>query len=227
MMSGVMSDVSFNTLPDRLEALRSRISRVDRRWTHPVRVVAVTKGFDERAVEAAAAARCDAIGENYAQEILAKRHALERSGIDVHFIGHLQSNKIRQLVDVIAVWSTVDRVSIVDELAKRSPGAVIRLQVNTTGESQKGGCTPDAVGELVERAGDRGLRVDGLMTIGPTGADPEAARPGFATLRELVDDLGLDECSMGMTADLEVALEEGSTEVRVGTALFGPRPPRG
>jgi hypothetical protein len=222
-----MSDNSFSTLPRQLDALRSRIAGVDRRWTHPVRVVAVTKGFDERAVDAAAAAHCDAIGENYAQEILAKRPALERSGADIHFIGHLQSNKIRQLVDVISVWSTVDRPSLVDELAKRSPGATVRLQVNTTDEPQKGGCAPDAVGELIDRARERGLHVEGLMTIGPTDAGPEAARPGFAALRRLVDEFGLDECSMGMTADLEVALEEGSTEIRVGTALFGPRPPRG
>lgn len=216
----------FGALPAGLAALRDRIARIDRRWIHPVRIVAVTKGFDRRAVDAAAAAHCDAIGENYAQEILAKRDALERSGTDVYFIGHLQSNKIRQLVGLISVWSTIDRGSLIDELTKRAPGAAIRLQVNTTGEAQKGGCTPGEVGELIARAGAGGLRVEGLMTVGPTGAPPEAARPGFRALRRLVDEFDLDECSMGMTADLEVAVEEGSTEIRVGTLLFGPRPSR-
>jgi hypothetical protein len=216
----------FSTLPAELAALRARVATIERTFIHPVRIVAVTKGFDRSAVDAAAAARCDAIGENYAQEILAKRDALECSGVPVHFIGHLQSNKIRQLVDVVSIWSTIDRGSLIDELAKRAPGAAIRLQVNTTGESQKGGCTADEVGGLIERARASGLRVEGLMTVGPTGATPEAARPAFATLRRLVDEFGLDECSMGMTADLTVAVEEGSTEIRVGTLLFGPRPTR-
>ncbi len=232
MMTPAMPDQNrdaeppFGTLPVELAALRASIATIGRRFSHPVRIVAVTKGFDRTAVDAAAAAHCDAIGENYAQEILAKHDALEHSGVPVHFIGHLQSNKIRQLVDLVSIWSTVDRDSLIDELAKRAPGAAIRLQVNTTGEAQKGGCAVDEVGGLIERARERGLRVEGLMTIGPTAASPEAARPGFASLRRLVDEFGLDECSMGMTADLTVAVEEGSTEIRVGTLLFGPRPPR-
>ncbi len=100
------------------------------------------------------------------------------------------------------------------------------IQVDTTGEPGKGGCTVGEVAALVERATERGLVVCGLMTVGPTGADSEAARPGFRRVRALVDDLGLAVCSMGMSDDLLVAVEEGSTEVRVGTALFGPRPPR-
>ena len=232
MMTPAMPDQNretqspLGTLPVELAALRARIATIERRLAHPVRIVAVTKGFDRSAVDEAAAARCDAIGENYAQEILAKRDALERSGVPVHFIGHLQSNKIRQLVDLVSIWSTIDRDSLIDELAKRAPGAAIRLQVNTTGETQKGGCAVPEVGGLIERARERGLHVEGLMTIGPTGATPEAARPGFASLRRLVDEFGLDECSMGMTADLTVAVEEGSTEIRVGTLLFGPRPTR-
>ena len=227
MMEASMSAGEFSDLPERLAALRDRIESIERPSSHDVRIVAVTKGFDRRAVEAATAAQCTAIGENYAQEILSKREALARSGADVHFIGHLQSNKVRQLVDLVSVWSTVDRASLVDELAKRSPGATIRLQVNLTHEPQKAGCEPERLAGLLDRATDRGLRVEGLMTIGPTGADPEAARPVFAALRRLVDEYRLTECSMGMSADLAVAVEEGATEVRVGTALFGPRPPRG
>jgi pyridoxal phosphate enzyme (YggS family) len=217
----------FGRVSAEFAALRARIDAIDRRWDHAVRIVAVTKGFDASAVDAAASAHFDAIGENYAQEMLAKRDALECSGADIHFIGHLQSNKVRQLTGLVSVWSTIDRASLVDEVAKRAPGAVVRLQVNTTDEAQKGGCPPAEVGPLIERARDRGLHVDGLMTVGPTGVAPEAGRPGFALLRDLVDQFDLAECSMGMTADLAVAVEQGSTEVRVGTGLFGPRPARG
>lgn len=217
----------FPGLGDRLSALRRRVEAIDRRWTHELRIVAVTKGFDHRAVDAAAAVGCTAIGENYAQSILAKRDAIAASGLDLHFIGQVQSRKIRQVASLVDVWSSIDRPSLIDELAKRAPRARLRLQVNTTNEPQKGGCRPDAVGELLERAQACGLRVEGLMTVGPTDEPPEAARPAFARLRELVDEHGLDECSMGMSADLAVAVEEGSTELRIGTALFGPRPIQG
>ena len=149
MSPNMHDDPIFSALPSRLEALRARIADIDRNWTNPVRIVAVTKGFDHRAVDAAAAAGCDAIGENYGQEIVAKRESLEGSDLDLHFIGHLQSNKIRQLTDLVSVWSTIDRPSVIDELAKRSPGAAIHLQVNTTGEAHKGGCAADEVGDLI------------------------------------------------------------------------------
>jgi pyridoxal phosphate enzyme (YggS family) len=224
------ADASFLEVGTRLDAVLARVAAVERAWTHPVRVVAVTKGFDGAAVAAAAAAGCTAIGENYAQEIRAKRPAIETAietaGVQLHFIGHLQRNKVRQLADLVTVWSSVDRESLVDELARRAPGAAIRLQVNTTGEEQKAGCAPGEVPALIERARAGGLRVEGLMTMGPTSGPPAAARPAFALLRTLVDAHGLAECSMGMSADLEVAVEEGSTEIRVGTSLFGPRPQR-
>jgi PLP dependent protein len=210
----------------RLATMRQAIEAVERRWTHRVEIVAVTKGFDASAIESAVAAGCRAIGENYAQELLAKRDALERLQPEVHFIGRLQSNKIRQLAGLVDVWATLDRPSVIDEVARRAPGARVLIQVNATGEDGKGGVAPDDVAALVSRAADAGLRVDGLMTVGPTGRPPEEARPGFRTVRELVDALGLEVCSMGMSADMGVAVEEGSTEVRLGTALFGPRPAR-
>jgi uncharacterized pyridoxal phosphate-containing UPF0001 family protein len=165
------------------------------------------------------------IGENYAQELLTKRAAALAAGVAVHFIGRLQSNKVRLLADTVAVWESVDRPSLVDQIARRAPGATVLLQVNATGEVDKGGCPPDDVPELLVRAREGGLVVDGLMTVGPTEGGTEAARPGFRLVRRLVDELGLRTCSMGMTDDLEVAVEEGSTRVRLGTALFGPRPP--
>lgn len=214
----------MTSVADRLDALRAELGAVERRWSHPVEVVAVTKGFDAGAVEAAHAAGLTTIGENYAQEVLAKRAAIESLGMDLHFIGRLQSNKVRQLTGLVSRWSSIDRASVLREVARRDPGAAVLIQVNTTGEAHKGGCEPAAVADLVGAARDGGLAVTGLMTVGPTDGGAEAARPGFRLLRTLVDDLGLEVCSMGMSADLAVALEEGSTEVRVGTRLFGPRP---
>ncbi len=210
----------------RLRGLRDRIDGVERAWSHRVAVVGVTKGFGADAVDAAVAAGCDAIGENYAQELLDKRATIERLGPEVHFIGRLQRNKVRQLVDIVDVWCSLDRASAIDEVAKRAPGGRVMIQVDTTGDPGKGGCDVGDTAALVDRATEQGLIVRGLMTVGPTGGDSEAARPGFRRVRALVDELGLDECSMGMSGDLVVAVEEGSTEVRVGTALFGPRPPR-
>jgi len=125
---------------------------------------------------------------------------------------------------VVDVWQSVDRDSIVDELAKRAGGARIFVQVNATDEPDKGGCSINDVEGLVERARSRGLEVLGLMTVGPTNGDPKGTRRAFALVRALADQLGLSGCSMGMSGDLDIALEEGTTLVRVGTALFGERP---
>lgn len=194
-----------------------------RRTGDAVEILAVTKGFGPDAVAAAAAAGLTAIGENYAQELVVKAPAAAAVGLAVHHIGQLQSNKVRQLVDLVDLWETVDRPRLVTELARRAPGARVLVQVDTTAERGKGGCAPAAVADLVGAATDAGLRVEGLMTVGPTAGGPEAARAGFAVVRRLVDQLGLARCSMGMSGDLEVAVAEGSTEVRVGTALFGER----
>jgi PLP dependent protein len=210
----------------RLLELRARIDAVERPWSHRIAVVGVTKGFGAEAIDAAVAGGCDGIGENYAQELLDKREAIERLRPEVHFIGRLQRNKVRQLVGLVDVWCSLDRASVIDEVAKRAPGARVLVQVDTSGDPAKGGCDAADVPALVDRAVERGLVVRGLMTVGPTGRDVEAARPGFRQVRALVDRLDLDECSMGMSADLEIAVEEGATQVRVGTALFGSRPPR-
>jgi uncharacterized pyridoxal phosphate-containing UPF0001 family protein len=151
---------------------------------------------------------------------------IERSGAELHFIGRLQTNKVRQLVGLVQVWSSLDRPSVIDEVARRAPGSRVLVQVDTTGDPAKGGCALSMVGDLVARCGEQGLRVEGLMTVGPTDATAEAARGGFRAVRALVDELGLAVCSMGMSGDLEVAVQEGSTELRIGTALFGARPPR-
>lgn len=220
----VVSGRDTDGVIERVASLRREIGAIERDWSHDVELVGVTKGFDAWAIDDAVAAGCDAIGENYAQELLDKLPTIERLTPKVHFIGRLQRNKVRQLVGIVDVWCSLDRLSVVDEVAKRAPGATVLIQVDTTGDPAKGGCALDDVATLVQHARDVGLVVDGLMTVGPTDRPPEAARDGFRRVRALVDDLGLRTCSMGMSSDLRVAVEAGSTEVRVGTALFGPRP---
>lgn len=162
------------------------------------------------------------LGENRAQELLAKAPELADRSPRWHFIGRLQTNKVRQLAPHVSLWESVDRAELVDALAQRAPGADVLVQVNISGEAQKGGCEPDAAGALVRSATGAGLRVLGVMGIGPLGP-PEAARSGFRLLRGLADDLALPVRSMGMSSDLEVAVQEGATMVRIGTDLFGPR----
>ena len=186
-----------------------------------VAIVAVTKTFGPEAIEAALAAGCRAIGENYAQELLAKREAA--AAAEVHFIGQLQTNKVRQIAGLVDVYETVDRPRLANEIAKRDPGATVLVQVDTTGEPGKGGVPLSGLDDLVEHVRAKGLDLVGLMTVGPTEGGPAAAAPGVREVRAAVDRLGLAVCSMGMTADLEVAVAEGSTQIRVGTALFGPR----
>jgi pyridoxal phosphate enzyme (YggS family) len=205
---------------ERVAAVRARIADAG---GEGVTLVAVTKGFEPEVVAAAVAAGIEDVGESYAQELVAKAAV-----VDVprwHFVGRLQANKVRALAPTVALWQSVDRPRLVDEVARRAPGASVLVQVDVTGEPSKGGCPPAEAPALVERAAAAGLEPTGLMAVGPLGP-PEAARPGFRALAALADRLGLAERSMGMSADLEVAVQEGATMVRVGTALFGPRPPR-
>ncbi len=229
MSADHLPDRSLEEVRSAVEQLRARLSAVSRPFEHPIDVMAVTKGFAPDAVRMAVDAGCRTIGENYAQELLTRRDVLEELGErrpEVWFIGHLQSNKVRQLAGVVDVWATVDRASLAREIARRDPGARVLLQVNVTGEAQKSGCPPDDVADLIARCRELGLAVEGVLAMGPTDAPPEAARPGFELARRLVDEHELAVCSIGMSADLEVAAAAGSTQVRVGTALFGPRPPR-
>lgn len=206
---------------DRLAVVRERIRAAG---GIDVRVVAVTKTFGFDAVAAAVAAGVDGIGENYAQEVVAKFTGRAPS-TELHFIGRLQTNKVRVLAPLVAVFETIDRSSLAAEVARRAPGARVLVQVDAAGDDAKGGCPLPGVGDLVHVCRSLGLVVEGLMIVGPTEGGPAAARPGFRVVRSLVDELRLAVCSMGMTGDLEVAVEEGATQVRVGSALFGPRPP--
>ena len=195
-----------------------------------VSILAVTKAFGPEVIDVAVAAGCTEIGENYAQEVLTKRDVLAKHpALGVHFIGQLQTNKVRQLAGIVTVYESVDRAKLAREIAKRDPGAAVMIQVDTSAllgieADGKGGCPLADVGPLVETVRELGLDLRGLMTVGPTQGGPAAARPGFDAVRAAVDRWGLVACSMGMSGDLEVAVECGSTEVRIGTALFGSRP---
>ena len=193
-----------------------------------VSVLAVTKGFGPGAVVAAVEAGLGAVGENYAQDLVDKAEHLasgHRPSPEWHFIGRLQSNKVRILADHVACWQSVDRASLVDELARRAPGARIMVQVNAAEEASKGGATTTDAPDVVARARDAGLDVVGLMSVGVLG-DDRATSAAFARVAELADRLELPERSMGMSGDLGAAVRAGTTMVRVGTALFGPRPHR-
>jgi pyridoxal phosphate enzyme (YggS family) len=212
-------------LAERLERVRQQIVAAG---GNDVAILGVTKGHPPEAIDAAVAAGITRIGENYSQELVDKMTG-ERSErlhgrVELHFIGQLQTNKVRHLVELVDVYETVDRPALVNELAKRVPGARVLVQVNSTGEPQKGGCLPGDTEGLAEQATAAGLVVEGLMTVGPTEGGPEAARPAFRDVRRLCDRLGLATCSMGMSDDFLVAVHEGSTLVRLGSVLFGMRP---
>ena len=211
----------------RLVALRARIAAAGRN-PDEVTIMAVTKAFGPDAADAALALGLETLGENYVQEMVAKVPLVRvPTGVrpEWHFIGRLQRNKVRHLVGLVDVIETLDRASLAREIARRMPAQRVFVQVNISGEAQKGGCAVADTTALVEEARGLGLRVEGLMGVAAAG-DLDRARNQFRTLRELADDLALEQRSMGMTADLEAALAEGSTIIRVGSALFGPRPPR-
>lgn len=212
----------------RLAHLRERIASAG--GGDDIRVVAVTKGFGAEVVEAAATAGLRDVGESYAAELVAKRRAVDvtsdgaaASAVRWHFLGHIQRNKVARMTHAVDLWQGVDRRAAAEEIARRAPGAEVLVQVNVSGLPGRNGCTFEEVGSLVEQCSELGLSVRGLMAVGPPGPASEAV-PGYRRLATMVRTLGLAECSIGMTGDLEVAVEAGSTMVRVGRGLFGPRP---
>lgn len=185
-----------------------------------VRIVAASKGVPVGRIRPLLEAGCTDLGENRAQELVAKAPDLADLVPTWHFIGPLQRNKVRALGPWVTWWHTLDRPALVPELAARVPGARVLVEVNQAGEPQKAGCPPDALERLVAEARTAGLDVVGLMSVPPAGEDP---RPWFADLAARARDLALAECSMGMSGDFEAAVEAGATIVRVGRVLFGSR----
>lgn len=215
----------LESVPAALEVVRRRIADAGGD-PEAVRIVAVTKGFGPEAVAAAIAAGVVDVGENYAQELVAKAQELARPGgpqVRWHFLGAVQRNKVPALAPLVWCWQGVAREVEGAAIARRRPGADVLVEVDTTGLPGRHGCPPERVSDLVTALQAEALDVRGLMTVAPVG--PEA-RSAFRTVRDLADRLSLPERSMGMSDDLEEAVMEGSTMVRIGRAIFGERPPR-
>jgi PLP dependent protein len=226
--------MDFPALPGSLARVREAVANHQAigGWTHPVRIVAVTKTHGPEAVRAAVAAGLRDIGENRVQEAMEKQDALAGVRVDWHLIGTLQRNKARHAVGRFALIHSVDRLDLASELDRRvaegSRQAVL-VQVNCSDEPQKGGVEPGGVPVLLDALGGLArLEVRGLMTMSALTDDGAEQRRAFRRLRELRDagersGHRLPELSMGMSGDFRVAVEEGATMIRLGTLLFGER----
>jgi len=229
--------MNFGALPERLAAVRAEIARRQGAggWTHPVTIVAVTKGFGLDAVQAALDVGLTELGENRVQEALPKIDDPVGRRAGWHLIGHLQRNKAKLVPGRFVLVQSVDSLALAEELDRRAAALGVTqrvlLQVNVAGEAQKSGCALDeapALARAVARLPRLGL--EGLMTLAPLTDDVDVQRRTFGGLRRLrdalqEDGLSLPALSMGMSADYATAVEEGTTMIRLGTALFGPRQP--
>jgi pyridoxal phosphate enzyme (YggS family) len=223
-----MQDIRAN-----LERVRERIARAAERAGRraaDVLLIAVSKTVEAGRIRDAIAAGVAALGENRVQEARAKIAELGRP-VPWHLVGQLQTNKAKDAVELFQVIHSVDRLDLVRELdtraRQRGRPVDALVQVNVAAEARKGGVAPEGLADLLDAVGALDhVSVRGLMAIPPETAEPEAARVWFRALAKLRERHALAELSMGMSGDFEVAIEEGATMVRVGTAIFGPRPPR-
>jgi len=218
----------METLRDRLETVRERMARAcERAHRDPaaVRLLAVTKVFPAETIREGYALGLREFGENYVQEFEGKAPAVAAlAGARFHLIGHLQSNKSKRAAELFQVIQTVDSARLARRLNEAGRPLEAMLEVKLSGEAEKSGAAPEELGELAAAVREcANLRLTGLMTMPPWSEDAEASRPYFRRLRELAERHGLAELSIGMSHDLETAIEEGATWVRVGTALFGKR----
>jgi pyridoxal phosphate enzyme (YggS family) len=228
-------------LPERLAEVRDRMEKAASaagRRVDSITLLGITKGQPATALHAAARAGITDVGESYLQEALDKMAAVEELGepqLAWHFVGRLQSNKTRPVAERFAWVHAVDRLKIAQRLAEQrpyyAPPLNVCLQVNVAGEDSKGGVGFAELPELASAvAALPRLKLRGLMCLPPEEDDPARQRHWFAKVREALEQLntaglGLDTLSMGMSGDLEAAIEEGATLIRIGTALFGPRAP--
>ena len=224
-----------------MEDIRGNVARVQERIARAaeragrtpqgVLLIAVSKTVEPARIEAAVAAGVPALGENRVQEAKEKIGELGRP-VPWHLIGHLQTNKVKDALALFDVVHSLDRLDLAREIDRRARAAGriadALVEVNVAAEASKSGFAPDDVAPALDAlAALDHIRVQGLMVIPPVVERAEDARPWFRALRGLAERHGLKELSMGMSADFEVAVEEGATMVRVGTAIFGARPPRG
>ena len=223
-------------LAARVDQLNKRIARACEaagRSPDCVTLLAVSKTRSSAEIEQAVSASIQRFGENYLDEAAAKQDELALSGLEWHFIGPIQSNKTRAIAERFDWVQSVDREKIVRRLGEQrsgdKPALNVALQVNIDREPQKAGCEPEAVEQLARQvAGFASLKLRGLMAIPSAENPPGRTRAAFARMRALFESLaadhaGVDTLSMGMSGDLEEAIAEGTTMVRIGTALFGPR----
>jgi hypothetical protein len=218
------------TLPELRERVR-RVAEGAGRDPASVRIVAVTKSHPLDAVDAALAAGLHDLGENRVEELEEKRAARPDAPAIWHLIGHVQSRKARRAAELADLVHSVDSLRLAEKLAQEGREVAVLAQVNTSGEGSKGGFALEGAVEAIHEVAELpGLRVRGLMTMAPFVDDERVLRAAFASLREtgerlrrVTDRVGR-ELSMGMTNDLDVAIREGSTMIRIGTALFGERP---
>jgi hypothetical protein len=224
---------------ENLEILRKRIQNACRRCNRrpeDILLVGVTKTFGPETVRQAISVGLLDVGENYVQELIDKRKLVTDETVRWHFIGHLQSNKVKYLAGFIHLIHAVDNDSVAEEIQKRGEKAGrtidVLVEVHTTDEATKYGVKPGETVELVKRISrfDH-LRVQGLMTMGPFSDDPNDSRPSFqqvaelkkSIIREGIEKVTMEHLSMGMSHDFEVGIEEGATIIRIGTAIFGER----
>ena len=232
----------MSLIADNLAAVKERMAEAARkagREPNAVRLVAVSKTVPvERIAEAGAMDGC-VFGENKVQEARDKIEALRKESYHWHFIGHLQRNKVKYIPGLFELIHSVDNSELAEEIHRHSLKhnlvTPVLIQVNVSGETSKSGVNPGDLEELLEMLVSlNGISVRGLMTIPPFDPDPEKSRKHFAALRKLrnrmlkvnIENIAMDELSMGMSNDFEVAIEEGATWVRVGTAIFGDRTTR-
>jgi hypothetical protein len=223
-----MTDIRAN-----LDRVRERVARAAERAgrrASDVLLIGVSKTVEVARIREAIDAGVAALGENRVQEARDKVSEIGRP-VPWHLIGHLQTNKVRDALELFDVIHSLDRLDLARELDKRARArgrtVDVLVEVNVAAEASKGGVAPDGLGELLDAvAAMSSLKVRGLMAIPPEAKDPDDSRTWFRALRKLGEHWSFSELSMGMSGDFEVAIEEGATMVRVGTAIFGPRAPR-
>jgi len=244
-----LTDAERQALGERLRGVRAGLEAAcaDASLAEPPLLLAVSKGHPAAAIRAAYELGQRHFGENYVQELVEKAEALaDLEHLVWHVIGHLQRNKVKHVVEHAQAVHSVDSLLLLAELDRRAtdhaipagrrafgsdPRLPIFIEVSIAGEEQKGGCDPAELGSLIDAADSaNAVRLVGLMCVPPLDAEPERSREYFDKLRALRDEHGgiarMPELSMGMSHDYEQALRAGSTVVRIGTAIFGPRPPR-
>lgn len=225
MTTEVQAEIAAN-----LDRVRQRIAAAAERSSRSpaeIRLIAVSKTFPSDVIVEAVRAGVTDLGENRVQEGAQKIPEVAAAGLRPtwHLIGHLQSNKVKPALDLFDTIHSVDSLELAERISRLAQKRVtVLLEVNTSGEASKFGLPPADVERVAAAVRELpNMDLSGLMTVGPLVEDVELVRPAFRTLRDLRDKLGLRELSMGMSGDFEVAIEEGSTMVRVGRAIFGAR----